>query len=282
MFKNKMIKVFGAAAAASVLALALAGCGSSASESTETEAPADNVIKVGASPAPHAEILHAAEEALAADGYELEVVEFSDYIQPNVALNDGELDANYFQHLPYLEDYNAENGTDLASAGGIHFEPMAIYAGTADDLAAIEDGAKIAVPSDPTNEARALLLLEAEGVITLNEGAGLTATKNDIAENPNNVEIVEAEAASLPRMVEDCAFAVINGNYALSSGLTTDTVLASESLDSEAAKTYENVVAVRADSVDADKTKALMKAMQSDEVREYIDSTYEGAVVPVF
>lgn len=282
MAKNKLVKLLGTTAAAALLAVALGGCGSSSASSSEGAAADDNVIKVGASPSPHAEILAAASDVLADEGYELEVVEFNDYVQPNVALSEGELDANFFQHLPYLEDYNAENGTDLQSAGAIHFEPMTIYAGTCENLDAIEDGAVIAVPSDATNEARALLLLEEQGIITLKDGVGLAATANDIKDNPHNVEIKEAEAASLPTLLPDCALAVINGNFALSAGLGTDKALVSESADSEAAQTYGNVIAVRADSVDSDKTKALVNALQSETIREYIENNYEGAVVPVF
>jgi len=276
--KKNVFKVLAAAGATAVLACALAGCGASGSSSSSD----DKVIKVGASPSPHAEILAQAKDALAQEGYDLQVVEYSDYVQPNQALSSGELDANYFQHLPYLQNYNQENGTDLVSAGAIHFEPMAVYGGKSSDLSNIPDGAKVAVPSDATNEARALQLLQAQGVLTLKDGVGLNATKNDIASNPHNVQIVESEAASLPRMLEDVNFAVINGNYALSAGLSSDKILATESASSEAAQKYANIIAVRSDDKDSAKTQALVKALQSDTVRTYIENTYNGVVVPVF
>lgn len=267
-----------------VLVAGLAGCGATGatSGSEGSASSGDKTIKVGASPSPHAEILNAAKDVLAEEGWTLEVVEYSDYVQPNVALANGELDANYFQHLPYLENYNAENGTDLVAAAEIHFEPLGLYAGKTASIDELPDGAQIAVPSDTTNEARALLLLEAQGLIKLKEGAGLEATANDIVENPKNIQIVEAEAAALPRMLEDVDMAVINGNYALSSGLDSSLVVAQESDTSEAMDAYPNVIAVRSDSVDSDKTKALVSAMQSDTVRQFIEDTYGEAVIPLF
>lgn len=267
-----------------VLVAGLAGCGATgaSSDSEGTAASGDKTIKVGASPSPHAEILNAAKDVLAEEGWTLEVVEYSDYIQPNVALSNGELDANYFQHLPYLENYNAENGTDLASAAEIHFEPLGLYAGKVSSIDELADGAQIAVPSDTTNEARALLLLEAQGLIKLKDGAGLEATTNDIVENAKNLQIVEAEAASLPRMLEDVDMAIINGNYALSSGLDASLVVAQESDASEALSAYPNVVAVRSDSVDSEKTKALVSALQSDTVKQFIEETYGEAVIALF
>lgn len=240
------------------------------------------VITVGASPSPHAEILKAVEDEIKSAGYELKVVEYNDYVQPNVALSEGDLDANYFQHKPYLDNYNQENGTDLVSAAAIHFEPMGIYAGKSSDIKNVPDGAKIAVPSDATNEARALLLLQDQGVLKLKDGAGLEATKNDIAENPHNVEFVEVEAASVPRTLQDADFGVINGNYALSAGLDTTATLASEGADSEAAKTYANIVAVRKGEDATEKTKALVAALTSDTAKKFIEDTYKGSVIPVF
>ncbi len=270
---------------------ALTACGgnsatssSAATSGATTSSSASNgtVITVGASPSPHAEILKAVEDEIKAAGYELKVVEYNDYVQPNVALSEGDLDANYFQHKPYLDNYNQENGTDLVSAAAIHFEPMGIYAGKSSDIKNVPDGAKIAVPSDATNEARALLLLQDQGVLKLKDGAGLEATKNDIAENPHNVEFVEVEAASVPRTLQDADFGVINGNYALSAGLDTTATLASEGADSEAAKTYANIVAVRKGEDQTDKTKALVKALTSDTAKKFIEDTYKGSVIPVF
>lgn len=270
---------------------ALTACGgnsatssSAATSGAATSSSASNgtVITVGASPSPHAEILKAVEDEIKAAGYELKVVEYNDYVQPNVALSEGDLDANYFQHKPYLDNYNQENGTDLVSAAAIHFEPMGIYAGKSSDIKNVPDGAKIAVPSDATNEARALLLLQDQGVLKLKDGAGLEATKNDIAENPHNVEFVEVEAASVPRTLQDADFGVINGNYALSAGLDTSATLASEGAGSEAAKTYANIVAIRKGEEETDKTKALVKALTSDTAKKFIENQYKGSVIPVF
>lgn len=272
--------------ASGALALSLVACGgssaSSSSTSSDTSAASDNVITVGASPSPHAEILNAVADELKAEGYELKVVEYNDYIQPNVALADGDLDANYFQHAPYLENYNEENGTDLVSAYAIHFEPMGIYAGKSSDIKNVPDGAKIAVPSDATNEARALLLLQDQGVITLKDGAGLEATANDIESNPHNIELVEVEAAAVARSLEDVDFAIINGNYALSAGLDTSATLASEAADSEAAQTYANIIAVRKGDEDNEKTQALIKALTSQTAEDFIEEQYKGSVIPVF
>lgn len=280
------IKPLAGIVAAAGLALALTACGGNSGAATtaaaSSSAASDNVITVGASPSPHAEILEAIKPELEARGYELKVVEYSDYVQPNVALSEGDLDANYFQHLPYLENYNTENDTDLASAGAIHFEPMGLYAGKSSDITNVPDGAKIAVPSDATNEARALLLLQDQGVIKLTDGVGLEATANDIVENPHNVELVEVEAAAVPRSLQDVDFGVINGNYALSAGLDTSATLASEGADSEAAQTYANIIAVRSGDENSEKTQALLKALTSDTARKFIEDTYKGSVTPVF
>lgn len=280
------IKPLAGIVAAAGLTLALTACGGNSGAATtaaaSSSAASDNVITVGASPSPHAEILEAIKPELEAQGYELKVVEYSDYVQPNVALSEGDLDANYFQHLPYLENYNTENGTDLAGAGAIHFEPMGLYAGKSSDITNVPDGAKIAVPSDATNEARALLLLQDQGVIKLTDGVGLEATANDIVENPHNVELVEVEAAAVPRSLQDVDFGVINGNYALSAGLDTSATLASEGADSEAAQTYANIIAVRSGDENSEKTQALLKALTSDTARKFIEDTYKGSVIPVF
>ena len=269
-----------------VLALGLlAGCGqSSTSEGDSTQAASEEetkVIKVGASPSPHAEILRKAAEVLKDQGYELDIVEYSDYVQPNVALANGDLDANYFQHLPYLEDYNSQNGTDLVSAGAIHYEPFGIYAGKTDSLDKLADGAKVAVPNDATNEARALLLLEAQGLIKLNDSENLAATKNDIVENKLNLDIVEIEAAQLPRSLGDVDVAVINGNYAIDEGLSVADALATEDAQSIAATTYGNIVAVRNGDESNEAIQALVSALKSDDVRSYIEETYKGAVLPL-
>lgn len=215
-------------------------------------------------------------------GYDLEIVEYTDYVQPNNALESGDLDANYFQHKPYLDTFNEENGTHLVSAGAIHYEPFGIYAGKSDSLDELADGAEVLVPNDVTNEARALLLLQDQGLLTLKEDAGLTATINDITENPKNLDIVELEAAQLPRSLQDADIAVINGNYAIEAGLKVTDALAVEASDSLAAQTYGNVVAVREGDEESDKTKALMEVLTSDDIKEFIETKYDGAVVPLF
>lgn len=301
-----MKRTFGVVTAAVLAAASIAGCSgnkaaettaaettaaeSSAAETTaettaeETTASSGELQKivVGASPAPHAEILKAANDVLKEKGYELEIKEYVDYIQPNLALESGDLDANYFQHLPYLESFNKENGTNLVSAGAIHYEPFGVYAGKTTSLDELQDGATIAVPNDTTNEARALLLLEAQGLIKLKEDAGLTATKNDIVENPKNLQLYEVEAAQLPRVIGDVDVAVINGNYAIEAGYKVSDALAVEASDSLAATTYGNVVAVRAGEENDPAIQALIEALTSDEVKAFIESTYDGAVVPLF
>jgi len=255
----------------------LTACGGGGEEASE-----DKVIRVAASPTPHAEILNSISAALAEEGWTLEVVEFDDYVQPNVATTDGDVDANYFQHVPYLDQYNAENGTDLVAVADVHYEAMGAYKGTKDSFDALEDGDKIAVPNDVTNEARALQLLAANGVITLKDGVGLEATKLDIVDNPKNIEIVELEAATIPSALPDVAIGVINANYALGAGLTTDDAVAYETADSEAAETYVNVIVVNAGNDNSEKTQALIAAIQTDAVKDFILNTYNGAVQPKF
>ena len=253
---------------------ALAGCGKSTSAD-------DKVIKVAASATPHAEILEQAKPLLEAKGYDLQVTVFDDYVQPNEVVESGDFDANYFQHIPYLESFNEEKGTHLANAGGIHYEPFGIYPGTKATLDELADGDSIAVPNDTTNEARALLLLQDNGIITLKEDAGLTATKNDIVENPYNVDIVELEAAQVPRVKDEVAFMVLNGNYALEAGYSVaKDALAYEKSDSEAAKTYVNVIAVKEGNENSDKIKALVEVLTSQDIKDYINNTYDGAVIP--
>ncbi|MEF9840626.1 MAG: MetQ/NlpA family ABC transporter substrate-binding protein [Lachnospiraceae bacterium] len=264
---------------------AITGCGakSADSEGESTKDDGDKTIIVGASPSPHAEILAEAGKVLEADGYKLSVKEYSDYVQPNLALDGGDLDANYFQHLPYLDQFNEENKTDIVSAAAIHYEPFGIYPGQTASLDALKEGAKIGVPNDATNEARALLLLEAQGLIKLKDGADLKATKNDIVQNDKKFEIVEVEAAQLPRSIQDLDIAVINGNYAIEAGLSVaKDALVTEDAKSVAATTYANIIAVQKGSEESDKIKALVKALQSDEVKKFIEEKYDGAVVPVF
>ncbi len=257
--------------------------GSQAASEAESKAAGElTKIVVGASPAPHSEILSAAKEVLASKGYELEIVEYTDYVQPNNALDSGDLDANYFQHKPYLDSFNDQNGTKLVSAGAIHYEPFGIYAGKSASLEEVPDKGTVLVPNDVSNEARALLLLEAQGLIKLKEDAGLEATKNDIVENPKNLDIVELEAAQLPRSLSDGDIAVINGNYAIEAGLKVSDALAVEDSQSLAASTYGNIVAVKEGQEESESTKALIEALTSPEVKAFMEETYEGAVVPLF
>ena len=264
-------KTIGILLTAALIAGVFSGCGSKSDDKT---------IKVGACVTPHAEILNSVKDKLAEEGWDLEVVEYNDYVLPNTALEDGELDANYFQHKPYLDDFNEENGTHIVGVANVHFEPMAIYAGKTASLDDVADGASVAVPNDTTNEARALLLLEAQGLISLNEDAGVQATVLDITDNPHNLEIKELEAAQVAKSIQDVDFAVINGNYAIEAGLTDP--LAVEASDSLAAETYANLIAVKEGNEDSEKTKALVNAVLSDDVRNYINENYEGPVVPVF
>ncbi len=252
------------------LCLSFAACG---------PANAEKTITVGATPAPHAQILEVIKEVLAEDGYTLKIVEFDDYIQPNLALKEGELDANYFQHITYMNNFNEEYGISMVSAAAIHYEPIGIYAGKSSDLKNLPDGAKIAVPNDATNEARALLLLEQEGLIKLKECAGIAATKADIVDNPHNYEIVETKAELLTATRADVDVAVINGNYAIDAGLKIADALAVEASDGIAAEAYANVITVMAGNENSAKIQALVKALQSQTVKDYIEETYQGAVV---
>lgn len=274
--KNRNAKRILAAGAAAVLAVGLTACGGKENKAD------DKTITVAASPTPHAEILEAAKDLLKEKGYTLEIKEFDDYPQQNVVVDEGEFDANYFQHQPYLDNFNEEKESDLVSAAKIHYEPLGIYPGASEDLENIKDGAKIAVPNDATNEARALLLLEENGIITLKADAGLNATKKDVEENPHNIEIVELDAAQIARVVEELDFVVLNGNYALDAGFNVQTdAIAKEEADSEAAQTYANIIAVKKENKDSEKIKALVEVLQSEEIGKFITDTYEGAVVPM-
>lgn len=267
---KKLISIIAALA----LSVSLAAC--SSDETAQTKK-----ITVGASPSPHREILRRAKDDLRRLGYELEIVEFTDYVQPNIALDSGDIDANFFQHTPYLESFNADYGLDLVSVAKIHFEPLGVYPGKTDSVEGLKEGAVIAVPNDESNEARALILLQQLGIITLKEGAGLKATALDIAENPLNVQIYEIEAAQLPNILPDVDLAVINGNYAVSAGIL-DKQLASEDSSGEVADTYANIVAVKAGNENSEAVQALVKALTSDKVRDFINEKYQGLFLPVF
>jgi D-methionine transport system substrate-binding protein len=284
---NKKLLSLGLALA---LALSLTACGSSSSGSTDTSSTSTDtattdtatetvVLNVAASPTPHAEILEQCVPILAEQGIDLQIHEYGDYVIPNTAVEDGDEDANYFQHVPYLDNFNAENGTHLVSVAGIHIEPMGIYAGKTASLDDLADGATVAVPNDVTNEARALLLLEAQGLITLSDEAGLEATPNDIVDNPKNLTFTELEAAMVPNVVSEVDIAVINSNYAMQAGFNPVTdALAIENADSP----YVNVLVVKEGNENNEAIQALVAALQSDTVRDFINDNYDGAVVPVF
>ncbi|MCR5108506.1 MAG: transporter substrate-binding domain-containing protein [Lachnospiraceae bacterium] len=237
-------------------------------------------IKIAASPVPHAEILAKAAEILKDYGYELDIVEFDDYVQPNLVVESGEFDANYMEHIPYLNSFNEEQGTHIVNAGGIHYEPFGIYPGIKSSFEEISKGDVIAIPNDTTNEARALLLLQDNDIITLKEGAGLTATVNDIVQNPYRIEFVELEAAQVARVVDEAAFVVLNGNYALEAGYSVGKdAIAAEAVDSIAAHTYVNIIGVYEGNENSDKINALVTVLRSDAIKEFIEETYDGAVV---
>ncbi len=275
----KNIKRISILAAVLVLSLGiLAACGGGAGGDDS----ADKTIKVAASPTPHAEILNSVKDQLAEEGWTLEVIEFDDYVQPNVATTDGDVDANYFQHVPYLDQYNEENGTDLVPVANMHYEKMAVYAGTKDSLDAIEAGDKIGVPNDATNEARALKVLEEQGLIKLKEGSSETATVTDIEEYPKGeIEIVEFEAASIPASLPDLAFGVINANYAIQADIM-DKVVAVEGTDEAQEDTYVNIIVVNAGNENSEKIQALVNALHSDATKAFIEETFNGAVVAKF
>ena len=259
-----------------ILVLSFVACGKKADGKT---------VKVGASITPHAEILREAAKLLEKEGITLDIVEYTDYVQPNTAVEDGSLDANYFQHTPYLNTFNAENKTHIVSVGAIHYEPFGIYAGKVKALSDLADGAKIGVPNDGSNETRALLLLQQEGIIKLKDGidASSNATKLDIVENPKNIEIVEMEAAQISKALEDLDFGVINGNYALQAGLNAGTdALAVEDASGSGAQTYANVLCVKEGNEKNANVQALFKALTSEEIKTFINNTYSGAVVPIF
>ena len=272
-----MKKRIAALVLALVLVLALCACGS------KKDSLEGTTIRVAASPVPHAEILKVAKDILAEQGITLEIIEYTDYVQPAMVTESGEVDANYFAHLPYIENFNEENGTHLVSVAAIHYEPFGLYPGKTKTIDELADGAQIAVPNDGTNEARALLLLEAQGLITLKEGVGLNATKLDVVDNPKNLDIVEMEAAQLPRTLSDVDMAVINGNYAMEAGLSVaNDAVATEDAASEAAQTYANIVVVKEGNEDNAAIKALVEALQSDAVKTYIEENYDGAVDAIF
>ena len=274
-----------------ILALALSAsltfCGSAATtettDDTDSGDTAETVtLKVAASPTPHAEILEQVKPILAEQGIDLVITEYGDYIVPNTAVDEGDEDANYFQHTPYLEQFNAENGTDLVSAGKIHYEPMGIYAGKTASLEELPDGATIAVPNDATNEARALQLLAAQGLIEIDPEAGLNATPNDITSNPKNLEFTELDAAMIPNTIEEFDLNVINSNYALQAGLNpAEDALASEDAASDAAQTYANIIAVKAGHENDPAIVALVHALHSEEIQEFINTTHAGSVLPI-
>lgn len=276
-------KVLAIISGLALLAGAISGCGvQQAKDARQLAGSKEVVLKVGATPAPHKEILEAAQPLLQQKGIKLEIVEFTDYILPNKALANGELDANYFQHVPYLEDFSKENQLDLTYTVKVHFEPMGIYPGKSKNLAQLPEKAVIAVPNDPTNEARALLLLEQAGLIKVKPGAGLKATRQDIIENPKQLQIQELDAAQIPRSLPDVDLAVINGNYAVEAGLNAGKdALVSEDKNSEAAQTFGNIIAVRKGDENKEAIKALGEVLLSQEIKKFIEEKYQGAVLPL-
>lgn len=256
-----------------VLAFSLIGCAKGGDSKT---------VRIGASPTPHKLILEYAAPLMEEKGYELEITEYQDYVIPNTAVESGELDANFFQHEPYMNDFNENNGTHLVSVAAVHYEPFGLYAGKTKAIADLADGATIAVPNDGSNEARALYLLQQEGLINLKADAGFTATVLDIAENPKNLNIVEVAAAQLPRSLEDVDMAVINGNYAIQAGLNASTdALAVESAEGDSAKTYANILCVKECNENNEAIKALAEILTGADVAQYINETFGGAVVPM-
>jgi D-methionine transport system substrate-binding protein len=274
-------------AAVGILSTAiLAGCGTSSNSGNRTVTGANGqkevVLRVGAVPVPHEEILKFIKPELAKQGIDLQIVEYQDYVQPNRALADKDLDANYFQHVPYLNDYNQKNHTDLVPTVSVHFEPLGLYAGKSKSLSDIPDGAKIAVPNDTTNEARALMLLASAGLIQLKQPENLSETKRDIVSNPHHLQVEEIEAATIPRVIHDVNYAVINGNYAIQAGYNVSDALVAEKADSLAAKTFANCIVVRKGDENNPAIVALDKAITSAAVEQYINNTYHGSVIPIF
>lgn len=242
----------------------------------------DKTIKVGATPKPHAEILEIAKPLLEAEGYKLDIVEFDDYVLPNTALEEGEIDANFFQHTTYMNNFNANNGTHMVEAVKVHYEPFAIYSDKIKSLDELKDGAQVGIPNDDTNGGRALLLLAENKLITLKEGVGLEPTEADITENPKNIKIVATEARLLPTVLQDVDIAIINGNYAIDAGLKVEEALAVENAEGIAGTAYVNIISIKEGNENSEKIKALVKAITSEEVRSFIEATYGGAVKAVF
>lgn len=275
--------LFGILALALTFTLSACGAPSDSSAANTSESSQTTVLRVGASPTPHAEILNAVKDSLKEQsGVDLEVVEYSDYVIPNTAVEEGEDQANYFQHTPYLDTFNAENGTHLVSVAKIHYEPFGLYSQTVKNISELPDGAKIAIPNDGSNEARALYLLEAQGLITLNHEAGFQATVLDITSNPKNLQFEEVAAELVARTLDDVDGAIVNGNYALAAGLKIEDAIATESAESEAAQTYANILVVEQGHENDEAVQALVKALTSDTARDFINETYHGAVVPLF
>jgi D-methionine transport system substrate-binding protein len=265
---------------AGVLTFGLVGCGN-ASNTGSAGSKEDKVIKIGVTPKPHEEIVNIAKPLLEKEGYTVEITEFNDYVQPNTAVSEGSLDANFFQHMPYLKEQNESKGFKLVSVGAVHLEPMGLYSHKIKSLDELKDGATIAVPNDPSNEARALKLLAGKGLIKIKDGE--LVTPKDITENPKNLKFSELEAAAVPRAIDDVDAAVINGNYALEAKFTpSKDALIIEDKNSEAAKPYANIIVVKEGNENKEKIKALVKAMTSPEVKAFIEKEYNGSVIPVF
>lgn len=252
-----------------ILVLALTGCGKKGN---------DKEISIGVSPRPHREIIEFIKEDLEKEGYSLKIVEFTDYIKPNDALFEGDLDANFFQHEVYLDEFNQQRDFDLVSVADIHIEPMGLYSNTIDSIDELKEGDSIAIPNDVTNGNRALLILQEAGLVELDKDAGVLATEKDIVKNPLNLVITPLEAAMIPNMLDDVDAAIINGNYALEADFTLDMAILLEDKDSP----YANIIAVKEENKDSDKTKALIKVLQTDKVREFIENGFDNSIIPGF
>ncbi len=272
----KKIRVISILLVMSLALFALAGCGS---DTKTDQAGESQVLKVGATPVPHAEILQVAKGILEKEGVTLDIIEYQDYVQPNLALDDGELDANYFQHQPYLDSFNKEHHLDLVSGVGVHIEPMGIYSNTITKMEELKDNAKVAIPNDPTNGGRALLLLQSAGLVKLAPDAGLEATEHDIIDNPKNIEVEALEAPMLPKVLDDVDIAVINTNYALDAGFNPiNDAIVIEGSDSP----YVNILALKSGRENEEKIEKLIKALNNPEVKKFIEEKYQGAVIPAF
>lgn len=279
VFEMKVTRLFASVCVAAGLAVGLAGCGDKAADAPQAQADKTAVLSIGVSPVPHADIIRFVEPQLKEQGVTIKIVEFSDYVQPNLALAEKELDANFFQHKPYLDEFAKEHKLSLESLAAVHLEPMGVYSKSLKNVADTPEGAKVAIPNDPTNGGRALKVLESAGLIKLRPEAGILATKQDIVDNPKKLEVLEIEAAQLPRSLDDVALAVINSNYALGANLNPKIdAIAIEAKDSP----YANIVAIRQGDASREDLQKLKAALNSEALKKFIDEKYQGAILAAF